>query len=84
MAQKRSPDQPTPERCWIKYQLSLRNIKYGAVARKANRTEAFVSLVVCGKRGSKSVEAALADVLGYASWKHLWAAAFAKAERRTV
>ncbi|MDR3019876.1 MAG: hypothetical protein LBU66_03110 [Treponema sp.] len=70
-----------PERCWIKYQLNLRGIKYKAIARKARRTEAFVSQVICGKRNSEPVEAALADALGYPSWKHLWAAAFINADR---
>jgi hypothetical protein len=41
-------------------------------------------MVVCGKRGSKSVEAALAEVLGYPSWKHLWAEAFINTGREAV
>jgi hypothetical protein len=85
MAQKQSFDQPIPpERCWIKYQLNLRNIKYEVIATKSCRTEAFVSMVVCGKRRSKTVEAALAEVLGYQSFKHLWAAAFIEVGRKAV
>jgi hypothetical protein len=85
MAQSRSFCHPIPpENCWVKYQLNLRNIKYGEIAKKAHRTEAFVCMVVCGKRRSESVEAVLADALGYPSWKHLWAAAFVRAERKAV
>jgi hypothetical protein len=64
--------------------LDLRNIKLDAVAKKAGRSVPLVSLVVCGVRRSEKVEAALAEMLGYPSWQHLWAAAMVNAERRAV
>ena len=73
-----------PERCWIKFQLNLRGIKYEAIASKARRTEAFVSQVVCGRRKSEKVESVLADVLGYSSWNHLWANAFINTGRTAI
>jgi DNA-binding LacI/PurR family transcriptional regulator len=73
-----------PEGCWIKYQLDLRNIKLDAIAKKAGRTVATVSRVICKTRHSEKVEAALAEMLGYSSSKELWAAAFVNAERRAV
>ena len=70
-------DQPMPpERCWIKFQLNLRGIKHKEIAQKAKTTEAFISLVICGRRKSKNVESVLAEVLGYPSFKALWADAF--------
>ena len=79
----RSFDKPmSPERCWIKYRLNLNNIKYEEIAQKAKRTAVFVSMVVCGERKSEKVEAVLAEVLGYSSFKELWADAFVNAERR--
>jgi len=85
MPQKRTFCQPnSPESSWIRYQLDLRNITYDVVAEKARRTAAFVSLVISRKRNSESVEAALAETLGYPSFKHLWAAAFVNAERGAV
>ena len=85
MAQKSLSDQPIPpERCWIKYQLNLRGIKYEVIAKKSNRTDSFVSLVVCGKRRSDAVEAALAEVLGYPSWNLLRYDAFINADRKAV
>jgi hypothetical protein len=65
-----------PEGCWIKYQLDLRNIKLETVAQKANRSVSSVSRVICGVKKSEKVEKALAEMLGYPSWKHLWADAF--------
>jgi len=85
MARSRSVDNPMPpEGCWIKYQLDLRNIKLEAIAKKAGRTVATVSRVICGTRHSEKAEAALAEMLGYSSWKALWAAAFVHADRRAV
>jgi len=86
MARKQSFEQPrTPESCWIKYQLDLRNIKYDVVAEKARCSIQFVSMVICGKRKSKNVEAVLAEMLGYQSYKHLWADAFINSgERKAV
>jgi DNA-binding LacI/PurR family transcriptional regulator len=65
-----------PEGCWIKYQLDLRNIKMEDVARKAHRSVSMVSRVVAGVKKSEKVEKALAEMLGYPSYKNLWAAAF--------
>jgi transcriptional regulator with XRE-family HTH domain len=73
-----------PEGCWLKYKLNLRNIKLEDVAKKAHRTVATVSRVISGKRRSESVEAVLAAMLGYPSWKHLWDDALINAERRAV
>ena len=85
MPRTRSFEKPmTPERCWLKYQLNVRNIKYDAIAKKAGLTEPFVSMVICGIRKSEKVEAALAEELGYKSWKELWADACINAERRAV
>lgn len=85
MARSRSFDKPMPpEGCWIKYQLDLRNIKLAMIAKKANRTVATVSRVICRTRNSEKVEKALAETLGYSSWKELWAAAFINVERKAV
>ena len=85
MARSRSSNNPMPpEGCWLKYQLDLRNIKFEEVAKKAHRTVSLVSYVISGERRSESVEAALAEMLGYPSWKRLWAAAFVNAERKAV
>jgi hypothetical protein len=64
-----------PEGCWIRYQLDLRNIKFEAVAKKANCSIPTVSEVICGVKNSKRVGKALADMLGYASFGDLMAAA---------
>jgi len=85
MARSRSFENPMPpEGCWIKYQLDLRNIKLDAIAKKAGRTVATVSRVICRTRNSEKAEAALAEMLGYSSWKELWAAALVNADRRAV
>ncbi|MDR1252863.1 MAG: hypothetical protein LBK62_11985 [Treponema sp.] len=70
-----------PEGCWIKYKLILRNIKMEDVAKKAHCSVAMVSRVVCGVKNSEKVEKALAEMLGYPSWKHLWADAFINSNR---
>lgn len=83
MARSRSFDKPMPpEGCWIKYQLDLRNIKLAMIAKKASRTVATVSRVICRTRHSEKVETVIAEMLGYESFKHLWAAAFVNAERK--
>lgn len=85
MARSRSFDKPMPpEGCWIKYQLDLRNIKLEAIAKKAGRTVATVSRAICRTRHSEKVEAVIAEMLGYSSWKDLWAAAFINVERKAV
>jgi hypothetical protein len=85
MARSRSVNKPMPpEGCWIKYQLELRNIKFEEIAKKARCTVATVSLVISKERHSERVEAALAETLGYPSYKHLWADAFISAERKAV
>jgi hypothetical protein len=82
MARTRSPENPMPpEGCWIKYKLDLRNIKMEDVAKKAHRSVAMVSRVVCGVKNSEKVEKALAEMLGYPSWKYLWADAFINSDR---
>jgi hypothetical protein len=79
MARTRSPEHPMPpEGSWIKYQLDLRNVKFEAVAKRANRHTTLVSSVIRGKRNSKAVGRALAEVLGYASYDDLMAAARSK------
>jgi len=85
MARSRSFDKPMPpEGCWIKYQLDLRNIKLETIAKKAGRTVATVSRVISKTRHSEAVESVLAEMLGYPSYKHLWADAFISAERKAV
>jgi hypothetical protein len=64
-----------PEGSWIKYQLDLRNIKMEAVAQKAHRTLSMVSQVISGVKNSDAVGLALAQMLGYASYKDLMEAA---------
>jgi ribosomal protein L31E len=64
-----------PEGSWIKYQLDLRNIKLEAVAKKANRTISMVSQVITGVKNSDAVGLALAQMLGYATYKDLMDAA---------
>jgi hypothetical protein len=66
----------SPEGCWVKYQLGLRSIKLKTVARKANRSESMVSLVIVGVKNSDAVGKALALMLGYASYKDLMDAAY--------
>jgi hypothetical protein len=72
-----------PEGCWIKYQLDLRNIKLEAIAKKAGRTVATVSRVICKLRHSEAVETVLAEMLGYPTFKDLWIDAFINADRQT-
>jgi lambda repressor-like predicted transcriptional regulator len=85
MARSRSFENPMPpEGAWIKYQLDLRNIKMDAVAKKAGRTVATVSRVISKTRHSEKVEAVLAEMLGYPTYKDLWVDAFINAERRAV
>jgi hypothetical protein len=90
MARSRSFENPMPpEGCWIKYQLDLRNIKLEAIAKKAGRTVATVSRVICKIRHSEAVEAVLAEILGYPTFKDLWidafiSADFSKKERKAV
>jgi transcriptional regulator with XRE-family HTH domain len=82
IARIRSAERLTPpEGCWIKYQLILRNIKLEDVAKKAHRSISSVSRVVCGVKKSEKVEMALAEMLGYPSYKHLWAAAFINSKK---
>jgi hypothetical protein len=73
-----------PGGCWIKYQLDLRNIKLEAIAKKAGRMVATVSRVICRTRHSEKVEAVLAEMLGYPSYKDLWADAFINSGRSAV
>jgi hypothetical protein len=61
----------SPERCWIQYQLSLRQAKLGDVARKAGCNITMVSQVLHGRKNSKRVRQALADVLGFSSFDML-------------
>jgi hypothetical protein len=69
-----------PEGSWIKYQLDLRNIKLEAVAQKAKRTISMVSQVITGVKNSEAVGLALAQMLGYASYKDLMDAAFTQSK----
>ena len=77
MARTRSAKNPMPrEGSWIKYQLDLRNIKLEAVAKKAHRSMSMVSEVICGVKNSQAVGLALAQMLGYATYKDLMEAAY--------
>ena len=79
MARTRSAEHTMPPAgSWIKYQLDLRNIKLEAVAQKAHRTISMVSQVICGVKNSDAVGLALAQMLGYASFKDLMEAACAQ------
>ena len=81
MARTRSAEHTTPpEGSWIRYQLALRNIKLEAVAKKANRTISMVSQVICGGKNSKAVGLALAQLLGYPTYKDLMDAAYLQAK----
>ena len=73
-----------PESCWINYRLDLKGIRHEDVASKARCSASLVSKVISGVRSSKNVQAVLAEMLGYESWKHLWADAFISADRRAV
>jgi hypothetical protein len=64
-----------PEGSWIRYQLALRNIKMEAVAKKSNRSVSMVSQVITGVKNSDAVGLALAQMLGYATYKDLMEAA---------
>jgi len=85
MAQSRTFDNKLrKEGCWIRYCLDLRGIKLEDVAKKAHRSISLVSKVIKGERRSEKVETVLAEMLGYISYKQLWADAFISAERRAV
>ena len=76
MARTREADNPMPpEGSWIKYRLDLRNIKFEEIAQKAGRSIALVSQVISGERRSEKVGAALAEALGFATYKDLMDAA---------
>jgi len=77
MQRTRSSEHPMPpEGSWIKYQLDLRNIKLEAVAKKASRSISMVSQVLAGVKNSEVVGLALAEMLGYATYKELMNAAY--------
>ena len=75
-----SSKQKSPEECWIRYQLTLRNIRLEIIANKTNCTVATVSRVISRNRHSEKVEIALAQMLGYPSWEQLWADAVINAK----
>ena len=77
MARTRSSNNPMPpEGSWLRYQLDLRNVKLKEVARKANRTVSMVSQVITGVKNSETVGLALAETLGFATYKDLMDAAY--------
>jgi len=85
MARLRSLDRPRPpETCWVRYQLVLHGIKLKEIAKRANRSVSMVSHVLTGVKNSEAVGLALAETLGFASYKDLMDAAFANAERKAV
>ena len=72
MARSKAYNNPaTPEGCFIKYRLELLNIKYEDVAKKAHRSVPLVSQVISGERRSNNVQAALASMLGFDTYKEL-------------
>jgi len=76
MARTRASCNPLPpEGCWIQFRLNLLNVKQDDVAKKAKRSIGLVSKVICGERNSEAVGAALAQILGYPSYKELMQAA---------
>jgi len=54
----------------------LRNIKLKEVAQKANRAVSMVSQVITGVKNSEAVGLALAQMLGYDTYKELMNAAW--------
>jgi transcriptional regulator with XRE-family HTH domain len=69
-----------PEGCWIKYQLDIRNLKLEEIAQKAGRSVSMVSQVISGVKNSNQVKKTLAEMLGYATFSDLLAAASAQAK----
>jgi hypothetical protein len=69
-----------PEGCWIRYQLSLRDIKFEKVAQKASCGISTVSNVISGVKHSKRVEKVLAEMLGFDSFADLMAIAAAQSK----
>jgi len=64
-----------PEGCWIQFRLNLLNVKQEDVAKKAKRSIGLVSKVIIGQKNSEAVGAALAQILGYPTYKDLMEAA---------
>ena len=72
MARSRSFCNPmSPEGCWVKFQLDLRNIKLEAVAKRAGVTVGQVSRVICGTRKTINVKNVLATMLGFSTYEDL-------------
>jgi hypothetical protein len=70
--------------CWIKYQLSLRNIYCKTVADEAGISFKTVSDFIVGRKNSLPTRAALCKLLEYGSFDELLAAANAALPRRTA
>jgi transcriptional regulator with XRE-family HTH domain len=62
----------SPEGCWIKYQMDLKNITLEAVAEKAGCTIASVSRSINGKQRTSKAREIIAEMLGYKTFLHLW------------
>jgi transcriptional regulator with XRE-family HTH domain len=65
MAQRVTPE----EGCWLQYQLKLNGLTQHTVAQESNVTAKMVSHFLRGLKGSKRVEAALCEALGYGSFE---------------
>lgn len=59
------------EGCFIKYKLSQAGWTVTAVADLAGVNQGDVSNVLAGRRHSKTVEAKVASILGYANWNDM-------------
>jgi hypothetical protein len=68
------------ERCWIKYQINLRNITYGTVASIAGISDKTVAGFINSCNNSLKTQAALCEILGYATFDDLRAAANGKGD----
>jgi transcriptional regulator with XRE-family HTH domain len=78
---RRIEELQTPQACWIRYQMDLKNITMEAVAQRAGCTIATVSRAIAGKRDSNKTRDVLAEMLGYKSGLHLWREAFIQTGR---
>jgi hypothetical protein len=74
----------SPEYCWIKFQLHLRNIPLKEIEAKTGYSNSYVSLVLNGNVRCEKIEAAFAEMLGYESFEKLWEAACRQTKGETA
>jgi hypothetical protein len=68
------------ERCWIKYQLNLRNITYDTVALVAGISDKTVAGFINSCNNSRKTQSALCQLLGYPTFDALREAANGKGD----